>query len=121
MSTDGTGTTATRPTSAHSPDYRFVSTGMSLDFRSFVTSLGTLAWVRVFLAALLIARAVPALLYRPLLTSRRQVMTAGLVSVTVFLVIASALTAHKLVDTGDATEGEVADWSRSPGETLSKP
>jgi Kef-type K+ transport system membrane component KefB len=134
----------------------FVSTGMSLDVRSFVTSPGTLAWVPVFLAALLIARALPALLYRPLLTSGRQVLTAGLlqatslsvpivggsigvdlglirpenyvalvaaglVSVIVFPVIASALTAHKLVDTGDTTEGEVADWARSPGETLSKP
>jgi Kef-type K+ transport system membrane component KefB len=60
----------------------FISTGMSLDVRSFVTSPGTLARVPVFLAALLIARALPALLYRPLLTSRRQVLTAGLLQST---------------------------------------
>ena len=60
----------------------FISTGMSLDVRSFVTSPGTLARVPVFLAALLIARALPALLYRPLLTSRRQVVTAGLLQAT---------------------------------------
>ncbi len=134
----------------------FVSTGMSLDVRSFVTSPGTLAWVPVFLAALLIARALPALLYRPLLTSRRQVMTAGLlqatslsipivggsigvdlglirpenyvalvaaglVSVIVFPVIASALTAHKLVDTATQRRARWPIGSRSPGETLSKP
>ena len=60
----------------------FVSTGMSLDVRTFVTSPGTLARVPVFLAAILIARGLPALLYRPLLTSRRQVLTAGLLQAT---------------------------------------
>jgi Kef-type K+ transport system membrane component KefB len=62
--------------------YFFVSTGLSLDVRTFVTSPRTLALVPVFLAALLIARAVPALLYRPLLSSRREVMTAGLLQAT---------------------------------------
>lgn len=60
----------------------FVATGMSLDVRSFGTSPGTLARVPVFLAALLIARGLPALLYRPLLTARRQVVTAGLLQAT---------------------------------------
>lgn len=60
----------------------FVATGMSLDVRSFITSPGTLARVPVFLAALLIARGLPALLYRPLLTSRRQLITAGLLQAT---------------------------------------
>ena len=60
----------------------FVSIGMSLDVRSFVTSPGTLARVPIFLAAMLIARALPALLYRPLLASRRQVMIAGLLQAT---------------------------------------
>jgi Kef-type K+ transport system membrane component KefB len=108
----------------------FISTGMSLDVRTFVTSPGTLARVPVFLVALLIVRGLPALLYRPLLSSRRQVVTAGLlqatnlsipivggsigvtlglirpgnyvalvaaglVSVTVFPVIAAALTGHQ--------------------------
>ena len=60
----------------------FVSTGMSLDVRSLVTSPQTLARVPVFLAALLIVRGLPALLYRPLLSSRRQVITAGLLQAT---------------------------------------
>jgi Kef-type K+ transport system membrane component KefB len=60
----------------------FISTGMSLDVRTFVTSPGTLARVPVFLVALLIVRGLPALLYRPLLSSRRQVVTAGLLQAT---------------------------------------
>jgi Kef-type K+ transport system membrane component KefB len=60
----------------------FVSTGMSLDVRSFVTSPGTLARVPVFLAAILIARGLPALLYRRLLSLRREVVTAGLLQAT---------------------------------------
>jgi Kef-type K+ transport system membrane component KefB len=54
----------------------------SLDVRSFVTSPQTLALVPVFLAAILIARGLPAPLYRPLLSSRREVMTAGLLQAT---------------------------------------
>src|SRR5580693_1824281 len=60
----------------------FVSTGMSLDVRSFVTSPQTLVRVPVFLVALLIVRGLPALLYRPLLSSRREVLTAGLLQAT---------------------------------------
>jgi Kef-type K+ transport system membrane component KefB len=56
----------------------FVSAGLSLDVRSFVTGPQTLARVPVFL----IARGMPALLYRPLLSSRRQVVTAGLLQAT---------------------------------------
>jgi Kef-type K+ transport system membrane component KefB len=60
----------------------FIATGMSLDVRSFITSPGTLARVPVFLAALLLVRGLPALLYRPLLASRREVLTAGLLQAT---------------------------------------
>jgi Kef-type K+ transport system membrane component KefB len=60
----------------------FIATGMSLNVRSFITHPQTLALVPPFLAALLIARALPALLYRPLLDSRRQVLTAGLLQAT---------------------------------------
>ena len=62
--------------------YFFVSTGMSLDVRRFVTDAATLARVPVFLAAMLMVRGLPALLYRPLLASRRQVITAGLLQAT---------------------------------------
>jgi len=62
--------------------YFFISTGMSLDVRSFIASGTTLARVPVFLIALLVVRGVPALLYRPLLADRRQVLIAGLLQAT---------------------------------------
>ena len=62
--------------------YFFISTGISLDVRSFVTSGATLARVPVFLVALLVVRGLPALLYRPLLPQRRQVLVAGLLQAT---------------------------------------
>lgn len=146
----------------------FVSTGMSLDVRGFVTSPGTLARVPIFLAAILIARGLPALLYRPLLISsapratpapgvtRRQVMTAGLlqatslsipivggsigvslglirpenyvalvaaglVSVIAFPVIASVLTAHRLVSKATQRRARWPIVSRSPAEPGSEP
>jgi len=134
----------------------FVSTGMSLDVRSFVTSPETLALVPVFLAAVLVVRGLPALLYRPLLSSRREVMTAGLlqatslsipivggsigvdlglirpesyialvaaglVSVIAFPITASALTGHKLAETGTHRRARWPTAARSPGEAPSEP
>jgi Kef-type K+ transport system membrane component KefB len=60
----------------------FVSTGMALDVRALVDSPATLARVPVFLAALLVVRGLPALLYAPLATDRRQVVAAGLLQAT---------------------------------------
>ena len=60
----------------------FVSTGMRLDIRSLVTSGSTLAHVPIFLAAILVVRAVPAVLYRSLAGGRRQLVAAGLLQAT---------------------------------------
>lgn len=49
----------------------FVSTGMSLDVRS-LADVSILSRVPVFLVALLVVRALPAMFYRPLAHSRRQ-------------------------------------------------
>jgi Kef-type K+ transport system membrane component KefB len=62
--------------------YFFISTGMSLDVRSFLAGGATLARVPVFLAALLIVRGLPALLYRGLLASPRHVLITGLLQAT---------------------------------------
>jgi Kef-type K+ transport system membrane component KefB len=62
--------------------YFFIATGMSLDVRSFLGSGVTLARVPVFLVALLLVRGLPAVLYRPLLATRGQVLTAGLLQAT---------------------------------------
>src|SRR5262249_35856529 len=60
----------------------FVSTGMKLDVRSLFEHGSTLARVPVFLAALLVVRGLPALVYRPFADRRGQMMGAGLLQAT---------------------------------------
>jgi Kef-type K+ transport system membrane component KefB len=60
----------------------FVSTGMRLDVESLFDGGSTLARVPVFLAALLVVRALPALLYRPLAERRSQLVAGGLLHAT---------------------------------------
>jgi len=61
--------------------YFFVATGLALDVRSLVEP-STLARVPIFLGALLVVRAVPALLYAPFAARRRQLVAAGLLQAT---------------------------------------
>jgi Kef-type K+ transport system membrane component KefB len=60
----------------------FVSTGMQLDIDSLVRSEPTLARVPIFLAAMLVVRGIPAVLYRSLAERRRQLVAAGLLQAT---------------------------------------
>ncbi|MGO4363341.1 cation:proton antiporter [Terrabacter sp. RAF57] len=60
----------------------FVSTGMSLDVRSLVEQPSTSARIPVFLAAILLSRALPALVYRNVLDSTREAIAAGLLQAT---------------------------------------
>jgi Kef-type K+ transport system membrane component KefB len=60
----------------------FVSTGMQLDIDSLVRSESTLARVPIFLAAMLVVRGIPAVLYRSLAERRRQLVAAGLLQAT---------------------------------------
>ncbi len=60
----------------------FVSTGMALDVRALLVDASTPAKVAVFVAALLVVRAVPAVLYAPLAARRTQVVAAGLLQAT---------------------------------------
>jgi Kef-type K+ transport system membrane component KefB len=60
----------------------FVSTGMSLDIRALLDHPGVVARVPVFLLALILARALPAAVYRPFAPGRRQVAAAGLMQAT---------------------------------------
>jgi Kef-type K+ transport system membrane component KefB len=60
----------------------FVSTGMRLDVESLFEGGGTLARVPVFLAALLVVRGLPALLYRPFAERRSQLAAGGLLQAT---------------------------------------
>jgi Kef-type K+ transport system membrane component KefB len=59
----------------------FVTSGVRYDLNALTSSGSTLARVPIFLAALLIARGVPALLYRRLIPGR-QVLIAGLMQGT---------------------------------------
>ena len=70
----------------------FVATGVRYDLNALVASTSTLVMVPIFLAALLVVRGVPALLYRGLL-SRRELLAAALMQATSlpFIVAASAI------------------------------
>ncbi|CAN5570025.1 cation:proton antiporter [soil metagenome] len=60
----------------------FVATGVSLDVRALLDHVSSLAKIPVFVVALLIVRALPAVFYRPLLGHRRNVLAAGLLQAT---------------------------------------
>jgi Kef-type K+ transport system membrane component KefB len=70
----------------------FVTSGIRFDLAALFSSLSTILRVPVFLAALLLVRGVPALLYRPLVGSRRSIV-AGLLQATSlsFIVAASQI------------------------------
>jgi Kef-type K+ transport system membrane component KefB len=60
----------------------FVSTGMSLDVGALIDHPATLARVPLFLAALLVVRAAPVVLYRPFAQRGRELVAAGLLQAT---------------------------------------
>jgi len=70
----------------------FVSTGVRFDLNGLFASATNLARVPILLAALLIARGIPALVYRPLITGT-QTVAAGLLQATSlsFLVVAGQI------------------------------
>jgi Kef-type K+ transport system membrane component KefB len=60
----------------------FVSTGIKLDVASLFHGGSTIARVPIFLAALLVVRGLPALLYRPLADRGAQLVAGGLLQAT---------------------------------------
>jgi Kef-type K+ transport system membrane component KefB len=70
----------------------FITSGLQFDLAALISSPATLLRVPIFLAALLLVRGLPALLYRPLVGSRRSVV-AGLLQATslTFIVAASQI------------------------------
>ena len=60
----------------------FVATGLGLDVGALFRSPSALARVPIFLAALLVVRALPALLYRPLAERPTQLVAGGLLQAT---------------------------------------
>jgi Kef-type K+ transport system membrane component KefB len=71
----------------------FVATGLRLDVESLFSSGSALARVPIFLAALLVIRGLPALVYRPLAERREQLIAGGLLQATSlsFLIVAGQL------------------------------
>ena len=69
----------------------FVASGLRFDTGSLFADAGTLARVPLFLAALLVVRGLPALLYRPLVGQTRAVV-AGLLQATSLPFIVAATT-----------------------------
>jgi Kef-type K+ transport system membrane component KefB len=67
----------------------FVASGIQLDLAALRSSVSTILLVPIFLAALLVVRGVPALLYRPLVGARRSVI-AGLLQATSLTFIVAA-------------------------------
>ncbi|MGE5433182.1 MAG: cation:proton antiporter [Candidatus Doudnabacteria bacterium] len=70
----------------------FVATGVSFELNALFANATNLARVPIFLAALLVARGLPALVYRSL-TTRRQIVAAALLQATSlsFLVVAGQI------------------------------
>jgi Kef-type K+ transport system membrane component KefB len=70
----------------------FVASGLRFDLAALFADMATLARVPLFLVALLVVRALPAVLYRPLIGGRRAV-AAGLLQATSlgFIVVAAQL------------------------------
>jgi Kef-type K+ transport system membrane component KefB len=70
----------------------FITSGIQFDLAALISSPSTILRVPIFLAALLLVRGLPALLYRPLVGSRRSVV-AGLLQATslTFIVAASQI------------------------------
>jgi len=81
----------------------FISSGVRFDLHALFSNASTVARVPIFLVALLVVRALPALLYRPMLNGRR-VAAAGLLQATsLTFVVAAAQIGMDLGVIGAAT------------------
>ena len=60
----------------------FVSTGMILDIVSLLTNASILARVPIFLLAILVVRAAPAVVYRGFTRGRQEMLAAGVLQAT---------------------------------------
>jgi len=68
----------------------FVTSGIRFDLAALFSSAATIVRVPLFLVALLLVRGVPALLYRPLVGSRRSVVAGLLQATSLSFIVAAA-------------------------------
>jgi Kef-type K+ transport system membrane component KefB len=81
----------------------FVASGVRFDLGALTSSSSTLARVPVFLCALLLARGVPALLYRPAIGTRRTAVAALLQATSLPFIVAATQIGMELGTIGAAT------------------
>ena len=70
----------------------FVTSGLTFNLSVLFSSASTVLRIPLYLLAMLVVRAVPALLYRPALHSRREVAAAGLLQATTLPFVVAATT-----------------------------
>jgi Kef-type K+ transport system membrane component KefB len=70
----------------------FVTSGLTFNLSVLFSSASTVLRVPLYLLAILVVRAVPALVYRPVLHSRRQVAAAGLLQAATLPFVVAATT-----------------------------
>jgi Kef-type K+ transport system membrane component KefB len=81
----------------------FVTSGLRFDLAALTASPATVARVPVFLAALLVVRGAPALLYRPLVGGRRTIVAGLLQATTLTFIVAATQIGQALGLMGAAT------------------
>jgi Kef-type K+ transport system membrane component KefB len=74
----------------------FVTSGVKYDLNALTSSASTIAKVPIFLAALMLARGVPALLYRPLIPSRHVLIAAVMQGTSLPFIVAGTAIGQSL-------------------------
>jgi len=81
----------------------FVSSGLRFDLEALFASTSALVQVPLFLAALLLVRGLPALLYRPLIGGRQTVVSGLLQATSLPFIVAAAMIGMDLGQLDEAT------------------
>lgn len=81
----------------------FISVGLSFDLDALLAGAGTILRVPLFLAALLLVRGLPALLYRRLVGARRTVVAALLQATSLPFIVAASMIGVELGAISEAT------------------
>jgi Kef-type K+ transport system membrane component KefB len=74
----------------------FVTSGVKYDLNALTSSASTIAKVPIFLAALVLARGIPALLYRPLIPSRHVLIAAVMQGTSLPFIVAGTAIGQSL-------------------------
>jgi Kef-type K+ transport system membrane component KefB len=81
----------------------FVTSGVNYDLDALTASMTAIIQVPIFFAALLLVRGLPALLYRPLIGSRKTVVSAIMQATSLPFIVAAAAIGVELGELDEAT------------------